>query len=57
MGKLKHIILLHFTTITPEFEVIWKDCQEEISEACKRARDKKKALLQFTPNLLNIHSC
>ena len=43
MAKLKHILLLQFPTIAPpEFEVIWKDCLEGISQACKRAHDMKK---------------
>ena len=44
MRVLKTAMLHQFSTvITPvEFKIIWKECNDAIGQACKRARDKRK---------------
>ena len=43
MRALKTTMLHLFSTVTPvEFEIIWKECNDAIGQACKRARDKRK---------------
>ena len=43
MRALETTMLHLFSTVTPvEFEIIWKECNDAIGQACKRARDKRK---------------
>ena len=43
MKVLKTTMLHLFSAVTPvEFETIWKECNDAIGQACKRARDKLK---------------
>ena len=43
MRALKATMQHQFLKVTPcEFETIWKDCNDAIGQACKRARDKRK---------------